>query len=1101
MSVEMIIGRAGTGKTFSCLQQMKKILRTSPLDTKIIFLLPAYQTYRAELELAAITGGAVNTRMCSFQRFARQILSEVGGAIVPRISETGRRLLLRKILLNRANDLKYFKKAARQRGFAENLSQELQELRTYSIDAEKLREVLKKIDNEELADKISDLALLSEDFRNAIADKQNDESDLLEKAAELIKTSDDIKTSEIFIDGFIFFDPQQRKILREIFKHAQNVHITLPMDTDLNNRENKNQLGIFNRSFETFQSIKNLAAEVKADFKITRCEKFKRFENEPLKFIEENIFGKNNSQVRDFNSALKIVEAVNKRVEVEAAAQDILKLHREKNFRFREIGIISRDESYADLLKPILEIHGIPFFIDSKRAAAHHPLAELIRSTLEILRGWRAEPIFRTLRTGFFNIVAEKIDLIENYVIEFGIRGENIWTQKEDWTKHRHRLEDNFNEPSKAEVARLAEVNEIRRKISAPLIKFSKAVKKKNSARDLVTALYNFIEELNVHEKLAEMSEAEEKRGNLSMSREHLKIWDDVINLFEQVADSLDEDLLSAKEFELIINEGLDALEMSIIPPGIDEVTISQFDQNSLQNSKAIYLLGFSDADFPKKADEKLLLSDADRLRLNEKDINLEISKGGHEKIFAEKFLVYRGLTEAKNYLYISYPLADSEGKAMRPAALIEKLKSMFAIEKVETKNLDVLKNLSSEADLLIGEKKLSADSAKKLYAPAKKLKGSVTKFETFNKCPFQYFASYGLKLEERREYKIQAPDIGNILHELMKKFGEQLQTENKFWREVDDEDLKIRVDKILDELTPNLNNKILLTTNAYKHRRERIKKVAISSLKRLIELDKVSKFHPKLFEKNFSELGEKFLAYKVDDVKVELTGIIDRIDFNDDDDDKEKANEKTKEKKGYFLVIDYKTGEAYLNLAEVFFGVNLQLLTYLAAADKLDEVGERLPAGMLYHFLKYPSKRGETVEAAKKEIENELKAEGWYLNDRNVVLQIDKTQNFIKVKIKKNGDFDADTQKKVVKSAGIFQELIKRVDEIFQTTCEKILNGEISANPFQSKKKDACKYCIYGELCGFNPKIDKGNSPPLDDNEILKQLTEKIENDDKQTD
>lgn len=1092
MSVEMIIGRAGTGKTFSCLQQMKKILRTSPLDTKIIFLLPAYQTYRAELELAAITGGAVNTRMCSFQRFARQILSEVGGAIVPRISETGRRLLLRKILLNRANDLKYFKKAARQRGFAENLSQELQELRTYSIDAEKLREVLKKIDNEELADKISDLATLSENFRDAIADKQNDESDLLEKAAELIKISDDVKTSEIFIDGFIFFDPQQRKILREIFIHAQNVHITLPMDTDLNSCENQNPLGIFNRSFETFKSIRDLAEEVKADFKITRCEKFKRFENEPLRFIEENIFGKNNSQLKNFHSSLKIIEAVNKRVEVEAAAQDILKLHREKNFRFREIGIISRDESYADLLKPILEIHGIPFFIDSKRAATHHPLAELIRSTLEILRTWRAEPIFRTLRTGFFDIAAEKIDLLENYVIEFGIRGENVWTQKDDWTKHRHRLEDNFDEPSKAEAVRLAEVNEIRRKISAPLIKFSKVVKKKNSARDLVTALYNFVEELSVHEKLAEMSEAEEKRGNLSMSREHLKIWDDVINLLEQVADSLNEDLLSTKEFELIINEGLDALEMSIIPPGIDEVTISQFDQNSLQNSRAIYLLGFSDADFPKKADEKLLLSDADRLRLNEN--NLEISKGGRERIFAEKFLVYRGLTEAKNYLYISYPLADSEGKAMRPAALVEKLKSMFAIEKVETKNLDVLKNFGSEADFLIGEKKLSADSAKKLYAPAKKLNGSVTKFETFNKCPFQYFAGYGLKLEERREYKIQAPDIGNILHELMKNFGEQLQAENKRWSSVDDEDLKIRVDKILDELTTNLNNKILLTTNAYKHRRERIKKVAITSLKRLIELDKVSKFHPELFEKSFRELGDKFLAYKIGDVKVELTGIIDRIDFN-------KKDEDNKEDKGYFLVIDYKTGEAYLNLAEVFFGVNLQLMTYLAAADKLDEVGERMPAGMLYHFLKYPSKRGETVEEADGKISNELKAEGWYLDDEDIVKQIDATQNFIKVKFNANGAFAAAAKKNIVKSAGIFQELIKRVDEIFQTTCEKILNGEISANPFQSKKKDACKYCIYGELCGFDSKIDKGNAPPLDDNEILKQLTEKIKNDDKKTD
>ena len=68
-NVEMIIGRAGTGKTFACLQRMKKILSEDILDTEIIFLLPAYQTYRAELELAKITGGAVNT---SFVRSRRR---------------------------------------------------------------------------------------------------------------------------------------------------------------------------------------------------------------------------------------------------------------------------------------------------------------------------------------------------------------------------------------------------------------------------------------------------------------------------------------------------------------------------------------------------------------------------------------------------------------------------------------------------------------------------------------------------------------------------------------------------------------------------------------------------------------------------------------------------------------------------------------------------------------------------------------------------------------------------------------------------------------------------------------------------------------------
>lgn len=1076
MSVELIIGRAGSGKTFSCLLQMKKILQTSPLDTKIIFLLPAYQTYRAELELAEITGGAVNTRMCSFQRFSRQILSEVGGAIVPRISETGRRLLLRKILINQAetDNLKYYKKAARQRSFAENLANEISELRTYSIDAENLREVQEKIKSEDLADKISDLALLTEDFRNAIADKQNDESDLLEKAAELIKNSADVKTSEIFIDGFIFFDPQQKKILREIFRYAKNVHVTLPMNTDLNSKENLNRFGLFNRSFKTFLTIKNLSEEVGADFKISRMENQKRFLSKELSFIEENFFNRNPKKFDGKAENFKIVAAVNKRVEVEAAARDILKIHREKNFRFREIGIISRDESYANLLKPILEIHGIPFFTDSKRAAVHHPLAELIRSSLEIFRGWRGEPIFRSLRTGFFNVAAEKIDLLENYVIEFGIRGEKIWTQKEDWTKHRHNLNKPADsEPSEKEKILLDEVNKIRKEISEPLIKFSSAVKKKKTAREFVTALYDFIEGLNVYEKLIELSEEEERRGNLSLSKEHLKIWDDVINLLEQVADSIGEDSIGAKEFELIINEGLDALEMSIIPPGIDEVTISQFDQNSLQNSRAIYLLGFNDSDFPKKAEEKLLLSDADRFYLNE--YGLEISEGGRERIFAEKFLFYRGLTEAKNYFYISYPLADSEGRAMRPAAAVEKFKNIFSISEIETKNLDVLNNLGSEIDFIAAEKKLSAPEAKKLYAPARKMTSSVTRFETFNKCPFQFFANYGLNLKERQEYKIQVPDIGDILHSVMKNFGEELKAEKKFWREVGDEELKSRVEKIVDGLTANIKNKILLSTNAYRHRRERIKKVAISSLKRLIELDKVSKFHPEFFEKNFDKLGKKILTYKVDDVNVELSGTIDRIDFN--------------ESGKYFLIIDYKTGKAYLDLLEIFFGVNLQLITYLTAANKLGEVGERLPAGMLYYFLKYPAKSGNSLEKSETEIEKDLKMSGWIVEDENIVEEIDETCTFIKVGFNKNGGFDMRVSRKTLKNEKIFDALINYVDEIFQKTCEKILNGDISVNPFQSSKKDACEFCIYSELCGFNPKVDSGNSPKLDDNKILKIL------------
>ena len=1075
MAVELIIGRAGTGKTFSLLERMQKLLLKSPLSTEIIFLLPAYQTYRAELELAALTGGAVNTVMCSFQRFARQILNEVGGATVPRISEIGRRIILRKILKKNAKDLRYYQKAADQRGFTEILAQELKELRTYSIDATKLRQAINTTDfDDELKNKLHDIALVYEQFRAEISNRQNDESDLLEKAAELIKDSASIKHAKIFVDGFIFFDPQQRNLLKKIFQYAQNVYIALPMEINLNHRENSLDVGIFHRAFETFKVIRQLANEVNTEFNIIRLDTPRRFESDELKFIEQNFFSRTYRKFNGKGGNVKIVEAVNKRVEVEAIARDILKLQREKNFRFSDIGIIFRDDAYNELIKPVFEIHNIPYFVDRKRAAANHPLAELIRSSLEVLRTWRSEPIFRCLRTGFFNVAQEEIDVLENYVLEFGLRGKKVWTQDKQWHWYRRGLDDDATE---LERQRPIIVDEIRRRAVEPLINFSTKLKP-TSCKLQATSLFEFIEGLKVHDALVDLSELEENRGNLALSKEHLKIWDDVVTLLEQIADSSDEEKITLKEFDYIVNEGLDALEMSLIPPGLDEVTVSQFDQNSLQNSKAIYILGFSDEKFPRSTKEKLLFSDADRLHLI--DAGLEISKGGNENMLAEKFLIYRGLTEARNYLHISYPLADSEGKAMRPSTFIDRLKKFFSQTEIELVKLDVLENLGTQGNYAIVEpnKKLQESTALELYAAERKMRGSVTRFEKFNKCPFQYFANYGLKLEERREYKLTTPDVGNILHSILRQFGENLREEKRKWADVGYEEIKSRVTKILDELTPNLNNKILLSSKTLEHQRERIKKVAVASLQRLTELDRHSKFHPEIFEATFAALSKKILVYDIDGVKMELVGKIDRIDFSEDG--------------KYFLIIDYKTGKVYLDLWEIYLGVNLQLLTYLMATNNLKPVENRLPAAMLYYFLQYPTKQGDSYVDAKKNIDKSLKMAGYILDDTGVIHDIDETLENLPIKFKKDGTPNQNSSHNV-KSGEQFQLLMKYVEKCLKETGKKILSGNIAIEPVKTKKNDACKYCAYSEVCRLDKKFDVPNKPPLDDNKIFENISAKL--------
>ena len=1056
--LEILIGRAGVGKTFACLQLAKKILETEPLKTEIIFLLPAYQTYRAELELAALTGGAVNTRMNSFNRFARQLLDEIGGGLTPRISEIGRRLLLRKILLRRdkASDLKFFVRAAKQHGFAQILSDELKELRTYSIDAEKLDEAADKVSDDELKDKLRDLKILAEDFKAALADKLTDDENLLERATEFMEQSPTIGNAEIFVDGFIFFDPQQRNFLRKLFVCARNVHITLPMDTNLNGRENLLEVGLFNRAYETFCTLKKLAADVGVEYKITKLESPRRFLSEPLKILEQRLFDYK-PKTFDDSSGLKIFEAVNRRAEVEAVAQEILRLVK-KNFRLREIGVLARDENYFALIKPIFELHAIPFFVDMKRAAANHPLAELIRSALEVLRGWRRESIFRCLRTGFFKAPQEEVDLLENYVVEFGLKGAGTWQRSWDLRRVKS-LDAPIKSADATEIEYLDRINAIKKICATPLINFSERVKSSsNEVIELTTALFKLLEELNVHEKLSEWSQEEENRGNLALSREHLKIWDDVIKLFEEVVEALGDEKITRAEFESIIGEGLDALEMSLIPPGLDEVTVAQFEQNSLQNSRAIFVLGFDDENFPRKVSEKNLLNDADRFRLNES--GFEISKGGKEQSLAEKFLIYRGLTEARELLYLSYPLADAEGKKISASSLLNRMQKIFPLstEKIE---LDVLQSLGGKI-FAAGEKKLSAETAQKLYAPKKKISASVTRFESFNECPFKYFARYGLNLQERAEYKVQSPDIGNILHAVMSRFGRELKEENRAWSSVGGVELNGRVEKILDELTPKLHNKILLSTKTLEHRRERIKKVAVESLSRLIELDKVSEFHPQIFEQRF--FNEKISG----DVEINLSGQIDRIDLSGDG--------------KYFLIIDYKTGKPTLSLKKIYHGLSLQLAIYLGAAKKFSEVGEREAGAMLYCLLKISSKGGRDDKEAMLEAEEDLKMPGMIRVDEEIKKAVDSTEKFV------------DLKKNLV-SREDFQTIIDYAEKFLDTTAEKILSGDIEVKPAKfSKDDDACKFCLYSALCNFDRAINETLTPKkLKDAEIISEMNDAL--------
>ena len=502
---------------------------------------------------------------------------------------------------------------------------------------------------------------------------------------------------------------------------------------------------------------------------------------------------------------------------------------------------------------------------------------------------------------------------------------------------------------------------------------------------------------------------------------------------------------------------------MSLIPPGLDEVTVAQFDQNSLQNSRALFVLGFSDEHFPRKFTEKNLLNDADRLRLNES--GTEISRGGKEQALAEKFLIYRGLNSAREFLQISWPIASDSGEKISPSNLVTRLQKIFPHVPIEKISLDVLSNLGSEIEFALTEKTLSPDTAKRLYAPEKTFRGSVSKLEKFNECPFKFFATHGLGLQERAEYKVQVPDIGNILHAVMSRFGRELKNENRPWASVERDEVNLRVEKILTDVLPNVHNKILSSTKTLEHRRARIKKVAVESLTRLIELDKVSKFQPKIFETPFDDEN-----LKVGDTTLDLSGRIDRIDLSGDG--------------KYFLIVDYKTGHAALKLEKICHGLSLQLAVYLNAAKNLPEVGGREGVAMLYCLLKIPSATVDTDEKAKEKSRDELKMPGLIRVDESIRNAVDHTKNFV------------DFKKNNLAARDELQTIVAYSEKILLTTAEKILDGCIDIKPAKlSASDDACQYCLFSALCNFDRAVNETTTVTKDKREeILKRMADELQ-------
>lgn len=386
-----------------------------------------------------------------------------------------------------------------------------------------------------------------------------------------------------------------------------------------------------------------------------------------------------------------------------------------------------------------------------------------------------------------------------------------------------------------------------------------------------------------------------------------------------------------------------------------------------------------------------------------------------------------------------------------------------------DIRSLELKRLLSSLFYRNVGTK-LKRGTSLRLYGGST-LRGSVSRMEKFVACSFSHFASYGLRLKERQLYKLQAPDIGQLFHAALSDMAVRLKEEGRGWGSLSPEECRREASETVERLSPMLQGEILMSSKRYGYISRKLKNIVGRASVILGEHARRGSFEPVGLELDFGpdkELPPLRITLPNGCV-MEVVGRIDRVDM-------------ARGENGILLrVIDYKSSQKDLKLHEVYYGLSLQMLTYLDVLLTYSEqwLGQpALPAGTLYFHVHDPlltSSNGMNKEQAEQELLKRFKMKGLLTADREVVSLMDTTldkgySSIVPVAVKADGSFYSSASVATPEQWG---HLLSSVRGTISDIGTRITEGDVAIEPYRIGQETACTFCSFRPVCQFDEAVE----------------------------
>jgi len=490
--------------------------------------------------------------------------------------------------------------------------------------------------------------------------------------------------------------------------------------------------------------------------------------------------------------------------------------------------------------------------------------------------------------------------------------------------------------------------------------------------REHAEALLDFLLEIDLEGKLGERARELSALGEDEAAEQNGRLWQIICDSLDTVVDALGDLPADAESFINQLCVVFNDTNMGSIPSYHDEVSVGQADMARFTDKKHVYLIGVNAGEFPRTVSDSSYFTDRDKAALAR--LGLGVAPDLDIKNARELYSFSRSFSFAKRSVTLSYSAKTASLGSSLPAEVISKIGEItcgavsvkmiadlpimdriyspeLALEnlgKATAEEKQAIKNALNNTDysdiIAVSEGKLENDEVNIDKEALGIIIGrdiylSQTKIDRYLKCPFKYFGSAFLGLDENEKAEINQLVVGNFIHSVL---------ENVFGA-------VIRDGRSVSDLSSDERDTLTKTSaRAYIERElggigsakneviiDRIQRVAKPIVDGLCDEFANCRFTPAYCELHIDGYRAdtpNSIIYNTEsgNHRVIIGGYIDRVDTLKVGDDV------------YVRVVDYKTGIKDFSLDDVKKGENLQMLLYLKSIVETNnpEFRERLGVG-----------------------------------------------------------------------------------------------------------------------------------------------------------